>query len=85
MTRRSGECPKGRELRLNVEKSNVLILYKESGTKKGKKTLEEAKKFKYLGYNLQKNGGRESRVEEVGKRARTVMAQIWAKKVEKQH
>lgn len=34
---------------------------------------------------MRKDGGRESRVEEVARKARTIMAQIWAKKVEKQH
>lgn len=43
---------------------------------KGKK-LEEVKKFKYLGYTIQRNGGQEEHVKERGKRAAIVMREVW--------
>ncbi|KYN19072.1 hypothetical protein ALC57_08604 [Trachymyrmex cornetzi] len=42
---------------------------------KGKR-IEEVKKFKYLGYTLQKNGGQEEHVKEKVAKAAAVMGQV---------
>ena len=83
MIRRFGKYLERKGLQLNAEKSKVLIFHKGRGKKKREEwgwqghSLEEVKEFKYLGYNFQKNGGREMHIREVIKKARIAMAQIW--------
>ena len=83
MIRRFGTYLERKGLQLNAEKSKVLIFHKGRGKKKREEwgwqghNLEEVKEFKYLGYNFQKNGGREMHIREVIKKARIAMAQIW--------
>lgn len=68
---RFGRYLGGKELQLNVDKSKVMIFQK--GRRKEKKeewswkeqSLETVKKFKYLGYNFQKNGGRDAHIKEM--------------------
>jgi len=39
--------------------------------------MEEVKKYKYLGYTLQRNGGQEAHVKERVKKAAAVMGEVW--------
>lgn len=42
-----------------------------------KKRIEEVKKFAYLEYTLQRNGGQEAQVKDRVRRAAAVMGQVW--------
>lgn len=43
---------------------------------KGKR-IEEIKKFRYLGYRVQRNGGQEAHVREKVKKTAAIMGQVW--------
>ncbi|KYN17184.1 hypothetical protein ALC57_10516, partial [Trachymyrmex cornetzi] len=42
-----------------------------------RKRIEEVEKFKYLGYTLQKNGGKEGHVKERMGKAAALLGQVW--------
>lgn len=69
-------------LELNVEKSKMMRFRKRSGREKKvkwrwkRKVIEEIKKFTYLGYTMQRNGGREARIREILRKGAAVMGQV---------
>jgi len=73
----------GKNMEVNVEKTKIMRFrwgggrwMKMDWRWKGKK-IEEVKKFKYLGYMLQRNGGQEAHIRERIRRAAVIMDQVW--------
>lgn len=72
-----------KRLELNGEKTKVMRFRKGGGRKskiewrwKGKK-LEDVRKFKYLGYVIQRNGGQGEQIRDRRKKAAIVMREVW--------
>lgn len=70
-------------LELNAEKSKVMRFRKEGGREKKvewrwkEKVIEDVKRYNYLGYTLQRNGGQEAHIRERVKKGAAVMEQVW--------
>lgn len=69
-------------IELNAEKTKVMKFRKGGGKKrkiewrwKGKK-LEEVRKFKYLGYVVQRNGGHGEQIRDRRKKAAVVLREV---------
>lgn len=82
MIGRLEEYLKKKKLELNVEKTKIMRFRKGGGRLskrewrwKGRK-IEEVKKFTYLGYRLQRNGGQEAQVRERIKKAAMIVAEV---------
>lgn len=62
----------------------VVIRFRKGGGRSKKadwrwkwKKIEEVKEFRYLGYTIQRNGGKEAHVRERERRAAVVMREVW--------
>lgn len=71
-----------KNLELNTEKTKIMRFRKDGGRLekrdsrwKGRK-IEEVKKYTYLGYVLQRNGGQEAHVKERVRKAAAIMGQM---------
>lgn len=73
-----------RELRLNPEKTKIMVFEKGRGRAKKREwkweeeKLEEVKEIRYLGYIVQKNGGAEKHIMERKKKAMIAMKKTWS-------
>jgi len=74
MLKRMKRYLKGKKLQLNIEKSKMICFEKKGRRRKIKwkwegKEVEEVAEVKYLGFVLKKNGGEESQVKDLRKKA----------------
>lgn len=83
MMARFKEYLDGKRLELNTGKTRIMRFRKEGGRIRKRdwrwkgKVIEEAKKYKYLGYVIQRNGKQEAQMKDRIRRAAAVMGQIW--------
>ncbi|XP_071581724.1 uncharacterized protein [Temnothorax nylanderi] len=83
MIRRLERYLRRKKLQLNTEKSKIMCFKrgggrgKEVGWEWEGKRLEEVREYKYLGYELRRNGSDGGQIKSVKKKANIVMRQVW--------
>lgn len=71
-------------MKLSIKKLKTIVFERDGGRRRKREwmgeggRIEEVKEIKYLGYNLQKNGGAESHIKERLRRSMIAMVKTWS-------